>query len=307
MFSNFFTSRIFRWQNLQTVSCIKVALDADALVHLSSIPALTELTCTVSAALADQVTPSYSPLIFSNVSNLIFYSDLLESISRLLSRTRLPAVRIFAPIIGSRPSKMDLSSFLSALYTSDIADTVQELYVNQVGSSEDTDVTEDRKPILALKDLQPLMALSKLRHFSINIEWNVDLSNSDLLTVTSAWPRLELLHINHDWAWNMPGGITPDGLLQLLQQCPSLHFMSLAMDTRNFTEVPPSLESVKLTISILDSALEQASVQAIAAFFTGIARRTSLSWLGTLFWTQVEMHLADNSQERSGSPPGSTL
>ncbi|KAG6378290.1 hypothetical protein JVT61DRAFT_14005 [Boletus reticuloceps] len=275
MFSKFFTSRIFRWQNLQTISCIKVALDADALAHLSSIPALTELTCTVSAALADQVTPSYSPLLFSN---------------------------------------MNLSSFLSTLDTSDIADTIEELHMNQVGSLEDTYVTEDRKPILALKDLQPFMALSKLRHFSINIEWNVDHSNNDLLTVTSAWPRLELLHINHNWAWNMPGGITPDGLLQFLQQCPSLHCMSLAVDTRNPTEDPPLFQGLtlppKLTINILDSTLEQESVQAIATFFTDITSHTFSSdqtnWLGRLFWIQVEMHLANNIREHSGPPSGST-
>ncbi|KAF8420954.1 hypothetical protein L210DRAFT_3654651 [Boletus edulis BED1] len=315
MFSNFFTGRIFRWQNLQTVSCIKVALDADALVHLSSIPALTELTCTVSAALADQVTPSYSPLLFSNVHSLTFYSDLLKSISRLLSRTRLPAVRIFAAIIASRPSKMDLSSFLSTLYMSDIADTV-ELHMNQVGSLENIDVTQDRRSILALKDLQPFIALSKLRLFSINIEWNVDHSHSDLLTVTLAWPRLELLHINHDWARNMPGGITSDGLLQFLQQCPSLHFMSLATDSRRPTEDPVFSEPHcdKYTINILDSTLEQESVKAITAFLTRIAYNASWSsstyhtnWLGTFFWIQVEMHLANNIRERSGLPSGSTL
>ncbi|KAF8441546.1 hypothetical protein L210DRAFT_3644823 [Boletus edulis BED1] len=291
MFSNFFTSRIFRWQNLQTVSCIKVALDADALVHLSSIPALTELTCTVSAALADQVTPSYSPLLFSNVRSLTFYSDLLKSISRLLSRTRLPAVRIFTAIIASRPSKMNISSFLSALYTSDIADTVEELQMNQVGSLENIDVTEDedRWSMLALKDLQPFIALSKLQ--------------------TLEWPRLELLHINHNWARNMPGGITSDGLLQFLQQCPSLHFMSLAAtDWRQPTEVPPFYESYKFTINILDSTLEQESVQAIAAFLTRIAYYASQwSWLGTFFWIRVEMHLANNIRERSGPPSGSTL
>lgn len=43
------------------------------------------------------------------------------------------------------------------------------------------------------------MALSSLRELWLNIEWNVDLTDSELLELASAWPHLEGLFINVNW------------------------------------------------------------------------------------------------------------
>ncbi|KAF8420959.1 hypothetical protein L210DRAFT_806203, partial [Boletus edulis BED1] len=75
--------------------------------------------------------------------------------------------------------------------------------------------------------LQPWMPLSNFRFISLAIEWVVNLSDSELLTWASAWPHLEHFLINERWGWNSQGGITPNGLLQLLQICPSLNKISL--------------------------------------------------------------------------------
>ena len=70
-------------------------------------------------------------------------------------------------------------------------------------------------------------------------------------------------------------GSRHNGLLQLLQTHRSLSRMSLAIDTRNYTELPSSgsLTSATLPqvsyINVLDSNIEAESVPAVGAFFSG--------------------------------------
>ncbi|KAF8550070.1 hypothetical protein OG21DRAFT_1514486 [Imleria badia] len=98
--------------------------------------------------------------------------------------------------------------------------------------------------------------------------------DSELLALALAWPHLEDLLINLSWGWSTLGGITPNGLLQLLQKCPSLAWITLAIDTRGYTELPPSglLASLGLTsprtiyLDVLDSVIQAESVPAVAAF-----------------------------------------
>ena len=129
-------------------------------------------------------------------------------------------------------------------------------------------------PLLGLDDLRPCMAFSSLRRIELNTEWNVGLTDSDLPRLIPAWPNLEHLLINEYFGWNTRGGITPDGLVQLLQTCRSLRAIAIAIDTRGYTEVPPTsraLTSLGLTspaafhINVLDSIIEADSVPAIAA------------------------------------------
>jgi hypothetical protein len=276
--SNFFSSYICRWRNLQTVVCAQVSLDVDALVHLSRMPALTRLTFMLSATLRDQIAPSDPPLFFSNLHEVTLHSKFLDPISRLLSRIRLPAITDFTAFIESRPSRQDVTSFLASVQTSGVSNTIQSLQFTQLPRLPSTvrDVLR-----LGLEDLLPCIAFSNLRRLDLDIEWLVGLRNSELLVLASAWPQLENLLINKVWGWNRNrgGGITPDGLLQLLQTCRSLSQIALAIDTQGYTELPPrgSSASLGLTlpptfyIDVLDSIIEVESVPAVTAFFAGIA------------------------------------
>ncbi|KAF8127560.1 hypothetical protein EV363DRAFT_1343598 [Boletus edulis] len=233
---------ICRWQNLQTVCNMR--LDVITLVHLSRMPALTCLSFTLRSTLPDQISPSDSPLIFSNLDELSLYSQLLDPIIRLLSQIRLPAIS-------------DFSAF-----TSGSAHAVRTLWLAQHFNPCHAYVPEDR-PVLVLEDLRPYMEFSNLRCINLAIEWKVDLTDSELLALASKWPHLEKLLINTEWGWNTQGGITPNGLLQLLQACRLLTRIALAIDARGYTEIPPSPASLGLTlarlsfINVLDSLIEE--------------------------------------------------
>jgi len=134
-------------------------------------------------------------------------------------------------------------------------------------------------PTLGLDDLRPCMAFSNLRHMELNIECNVDLIDGQVLTLASAWPKLEHLLINADWGWDSLGGITLGELVQLLQTCRSLRGFALAIDTQGYTESHPSQAPASLgltfppefSIDVVDSIIEAESVSAVATFFSGIA------------------------------------
>ncbi|KAF8549980.1 hypothetical protein OG21DRAFT_1447173 [Imleria badia] len=286
-FSKSFSNYICRWRNLETVNCPEVALDVGALVHLSRMPTLTKVTFMLSDTLPNQVIPSDSSLFSSNLHALTLYSKFLDQISRLLSRTRLPAITDFGANIGSCPSKQDLSFFLAGVQTSGIDHTVEMFRLTQsvyLGIA--------HRDVLDLEDLRPCMMFSNLRHITISIEWKVGLTDGNLLALASAWPHLEYLEMNSRWGWQTPG-ITPDGLARLLQICQSLNFVALALDTRGYIEIPAgesqeiiaSRVQLLLCVDVLDSIIEAESVPAITAFFAGIGAFPHFSvcpWTGFL-------------------------
>ncbi|KAF8550074.1 hypothetical protein OG21DRAFT_1514495 [Imleria badia] len=284
-FSKLVSRCICRWRNLQTVICPLISLDVDTLVHLSCMPALTQLHLALSATLP----VSDSPLFFSNLHHMTSRSKSLEAITRLLSQIRLPTIMNFTAIIPGCPSIQELSSFLVGIWASSAGYTIERLTLYQLSPLPSNNIRSEA-PLLGLEDLWQCTAFSSLRHLQLDIEWNVGLADSELLALTSAWPHLEHLSINVDLGWNTPGGITPNGLLQLLQKCPSLNDIALAIDTRGYTELPSSglLASLGLTLprtiylNVLDSIIEAESVPAIAAFFACTPRSQFCfhAWLG---------------------------
>ncbi|KAF8126759.1 hypothetical protein EV363DRAFT_1401570 [Boletus edulis] len=264
---------ICKWKNLHIVLCPRISLDLITLVQLSRMPELTWLDFTLHRTLPDEV--STSSLIFSKLRQLTLNSECLDPISHLLSRIQLPVVAHLVASIRFCPSRQDLSSFLACVQTSGIGHSAQEVALDQDYISDRSYVPEDR-PTFGFRDLQPYMTFTNIRHINFNVACQVDLTDGELLTLASAWPRLDVLDINRGWGWNTQGGITPNGLLQLLQTCPSLHWIALVIDTRGYTTIPPSLPSLGLStlhsfcLHALDSYIEAESVPAIAAFLAGL-------------------------------------
>ena len=280
-FSSFFSRSVYRWQNLETLICPETTLDVDALVHLSRMSALSQLTFRLSAT--SQV--SDSPLCFSDLNESAVFSKDLHSISRLLSRSQLPAITDFSAVVDSCPLREELSSYLDSVRTSNADHTIENFTLDQSSPLPSNDVRSEAL-LLGLEDLRPCMTFRNLRRLELSVEWNVELTDSDLLVLASAWPHLEDLIINVNWGWNTSGGITPKGVLRLLQTCRSLRGFALAIDTQDCTESPPSellagLGSTLppiLFVDVLDSIIEVDSVPAIIAFFTAIASHSKFAF-----------------------------
>lgn len=277
---------ICRWPNPQTVYCPQIALGVDALTHLSRVPGLAQLSFALSV---DDTTPS-DILLFSTLQELKLFSESLASIVKLLANTQLPALTDFTIEIGSCPSKQNVTSFLTALQPSGIWDSITRLRLTQVHHS--LTVPRSDPHDLTVDDLRPSMALRNLRRIDLNLGWNVALTDSDLLELASSWPHLEHLLINEEWGWQSSGGITPNGLVRLLQTCRLLRRVSLAIDTRRYTEIPPLQppESLGLNLSpmfsinVVDSVIDTASVPAMTAFLASIVSSTRFSLSAWSSW-----------------------
>ena len=224
--SKFLSGCVCRWRNLQTLFCSGIALDKDALVNLSRISALTQLTFLLNDTSVGEITSSALPFVFSNLHYFTLYSEFLDLTSRCLSRLQLPAITDFAAIVSNCPSKLDVSSFLASLQTLGADHTIQRLELYHEITSYNPYIGIDSQHVLILEDLQPCMAFTNLRSMYLDIGWDVGLTSSDLLKLALAWPSLEDLVINREWGWNTPSGISPHGLLQLLQTCRSLNRIS---------------------------------------------------------------------------------
>ena len=193
---------VCRWRNLCSVHCPEVTLDVDTLAYLSRMPVLTELSFTLSAAL-----PACNPpLSFSNLHDLTLHSKSLDPILQLFSQTQLPAVTNLAAYIYDSFSKQELSSFLAGVSTfnADLERLQLIQMPHPLGSIFPSEV-----PRLGSEYLHPCMTFSNLRWMELTVRCGVDLTDSQVLMLASAWPKLEHLLINEDWGWSSRGGITP--------------------------------------------------------------------------------------------------
>ena len=285
---------VYHLLNLSSVVARHFPLDMDDLVHLS-------LEFELSATLPC----SDSPLSFSNLRHLRLSSKSLKQISQLLPQVRLPAITDFQTWIDDCPYRKELASFLASVLISNAGHIIKDLWLMQLYRWS-SDIRSEAVQ-LGLEDLQPCMSFNNLRYLVLDVKCNVCLTDSELLTVTSAWPKLERLQINTYWGWNSQHGITPRGLVRLWQTCPLLSHIDLRLDTRGYTEVSPSetRESLRVAltfpptvrISVVDAAIEAESVPAVITFFRGIAAcLESRFWLS--YWgNRVTGHQFQNAKE----------
>ena len=267
-----------RWTNLQVLYCLHTSLDIDSLTHLSCTPSLTNLSFTLSVVVTDRIASSRSMLVFSRLRDLELCSQSLESISTLLSHTQLPAIESLAVSVDTCPSNFTLRSYLAAVQKVSTCNLLSSFKVIQTRSPSSTNNGLERYQF-TVEDIRPCMAFNHLRRLDINTASTVNLTDDDLLELASAWPHLEYLLINEGSGWKTEGGITPNGLLQLLQTLKLLHHFCLAIDSRGFTETPPALASTRIaprihfSVDVADSIIQPESVNALASFFGGIMQQ----------------------------------
>ncbi|KAF8441751.1 hypothetical protein L210DRAFT_3447587 [Boletus edulis BED1] len=151
-FDKLVSNCICQWQNLQIVRCPKISLDADALAHLSRMPALSELSFKQTITFPNCI----SPLFFSNLSTFILDSTSLGPISQLLSLILLPVIKDFRLYaVASCPSRQELSSFLAAVPSSNADHTIEHFMLYQ--SPSPGYLVRSEAPLLCFAHLQPCM------------------------------------------------------------------------------------------------------------------------------------------------------
>lgn len=149
------TNYICRWRNLWSVFCSEVALNLDDVVHLSHMPASTQLDFTLDVTLP----VSDSRLRFSHLRDITLRSESLHPISRFLTQTQLSVITNFTASIRNSPSMLELTSFFAGIQISNPGCTIEQLTLDQT-SSLPNNVVRSEARLLCMEHFRPCMVLS---------------------------------------------------------------------------------------------------------------------------------------------------
>lgn len=125
-----------------------------------------------------------------------------------------------------------------------------------------------------LGDFIPLTCFESLGRIDIDINHSIHLDDDDLRSLVSAWPHLYSFSLNDTAGWRTKSGITQIGLITMLDCCPELQKLCIALNTDAFIEVPSDREGIEntaiRTIGLADSLIEACATVAVAAFLSDI-------------------------------------
>ena len=274
--------------HLQEFRSHGVIFDAAMILHLSRIPTLARLSLVWIPDEPDWTFSSESAPVFSTLTHMEMGSQLLESVTILLSLTQLPVIEDLSVTFHACPSKEAFKSHLTTIrHTCSSVSLVTIKIRATLFSRFLSDVLIESGHRLTLGDVRPCMAFVNLRHVHINLQWYVDLTDSDLLALASEWPRMHSLVINDRWGWRTTGGITLQGLLQLLQACRSLSELCIAIRTDSFVNPVHGFETgflapPSLALSLADSPIRSVDVPALVDTFKtlGMSACSFSAWDG---------------------------
>ncbi|KAF8126067.1 hypothetical protein EV363DRAFT_1349681, partial [Boletus edulis] len=255
---------ICRWENLRSVRCYDVGLNADAVTHLSHLRKLRYMAFEVHDAVVDRI-PAIpacaSVLPFSALHDIYLASDSLIPICRILRRFYFPEVHSFLVALYTRPTAPNLMSFFVALQEACAhRNSLDNLSLCVRDTKNKTPLEDASSYYITFDRLRPLTVFTNIKSITLDISCGTDLNERELLCLASSWPRLET-------------AISPGGFLQLLERCRSLRVLYFMLDTRGYTEIPQGHPWRGLTmpkdsfIHLLNSPIEEESIEALSVFF----------------------------------------
>src|SRR6267154_4047765 len=108
--------------------------------------------------------------------------------------------------------------------------------------------------VIRVDVFRPLFAFTKLRVFDLGVCLSFSLGDSDLVTMASSWPELEVFCLNEGRGWctsaNEPPAITIRGLQSLCALCPRLHQIAIVV---NALDLPCPISSLSMRTTSQDT------------------------------------------------------
>ncbi|THG94752.1 hypothetical protein EW026_g6779 [Hermanssonia centrifuga] len=177
--------------------------------------------------------------------------------------------------------------------------------------SDGLDIGEDPHDIVTIHTLRPLFKFEYLVTLEITLPCTFDLTDEDLGEVAHAWPCLRKLSLGPA-RWNRRSKITLDGLAVLIDLCPDLTVLDIAIDATNPTncaepyriEHPnPEIYSIGVADSVVSDPVEVAArlgymlpnLTVIDVAEMGGAEMGEVDNTLSALWSDVESHLPVNA------------
>ncbi|KAH9949841.1 hypothetical protein B0H21DRAFT_687727 [Amylocystis lapponica] len=206
-------------------------LSLEVILHLAQLPMLEKLSlrCDASAqASAVQTLCKSLHPVFPALRHLVIYSENLSGCSTFLDVVHSSRLEHFHAITLVTPTALELQVFLTKL-TQHAAHGTLAIVNLTSGLSSPRDA-----PAYTLTDdtLRPLLTLRRIREFKIALRNPLMLDNAFVHDLARAWPDLHTLELGTEWRReHATPGVTLKGLIPLVQHCPALEMLGIAVDT----------------------------------------------------------------------------
>ena len=215
-------------RSLESLSC--PALDEAAIVHLSHLPLLTELSFELQIDFQlEKVRPFIAPPAFASINSLTLNASALSTLTSLLELMRFKPGKV-SFVVASTPTPDALRLFFLALTSACGSEELTRISLT-TSSERQRSVPPQQ---VTLSTFQSLLALPNIHSFEFDVPWDMALDDQAITTLTKRWPKLTALSLNAKSGWGITSRVTHRGLVTLLSHCPALFELALAID---FSEI----------------------------------------------------------------------
>jgi hypothetical protein len=222
------------WTDLQTVKCRSI--NGNALLYLATLETLEVLSFTFDRR-SFKHSLGTSIVQFPALRRLFITSLALPSLSKMMRQLRMSIEALFIGF-GGWPTIQHIQSFAITIQESCAQGDMHFIDLRQLDISDPAVQAPAGTGPLTLGDLFPLTCFSNLVSVNLDTGYIVNLGDDDMLALGTAWPNIRHLSINEQRGWRTSSGLTPQGLVRLLQQCKFLRKLCIVIDTSDFSAIP---------------------------------------------------------------------
>ncbi|KAH7925147.1 hypothetical protein BV22DRAFT_1129254 [Leucogyrophana mollusca] len=280
------------WRHLQILQCDR--LNKAAWAHVLRTPGLTvgdfHLPPRIAEFARTAGVPSSSSDLFPSLSDLRLSSrnvNLATTLIEMMNHT--PTT--FQLIVEHTPSSQSIHALFNALSERVVQSPSQLLLTGPDG---------DDPPVITLEKMEPLLNFSSLRVLEMDSFCTFFFDDEALTEMALAWPNLETLWLYRK-RWEVPSGITFQGLFSLVQLCPKLNRLALAFDATAMDSALPISYLNKVSnhavkhLHVMDTHLDDPPVVALAllSLFAGLERVHYSDGELAELWDEVNVMLAE--------------
>ncbi|KIK85210.1 hypothetical protein PAXRUDRAFT_152758 [Paxillus rubicundulus Ve08.2h10] len=211
--------------SLESLMC--PALDETAIVHLSCLPLLTELSMELRPNFKLNNLTSLAPPAFGSIDSLTLSATSLATLTSFLETMQITPSRVAFTALEA-PTAGAIRLFFLVL-----VNACGSARLSQVSLCVDrTSAASPQPETVTLSTFQYLLALPTITSFELDVPCAILLDDAGLTTLAKHWPNLTDLLINPGSGWGPVASnrITHQGLLNLLSHCPELSRFALSVD-----------------------------------------------------------------------------
>ncbi|KAG8216923.1 hypothetical protein J3R82DRAFT_7199 [Butyriboletus roseoflavus] len=289
--------------SLESLVC--PALDETAIIHLSHLPFLVELSFELQLDFQlEKVRPFVAAPAFASLQCFTLHASTLSTLTSLLEPMHFRPTSV-SFVVASTPTPDALRLFFLTLVNACGSERLSRISLS---------TSNERQPGIlpqqvSLSTFQSLFALPNINEFEFDAPCDIDFDDHAITTLIKHWPTLTVLSLNAKSGWGITSRVTPQGLITLLSRCAMLTDIALAVDFSEIDgphmEIPDSrpgngvTNDTCLVANFVTSAISFPVT--VAAFLSDICPELEVvksSWSHSMIGTDLDLEEVDIYRER---------